>query len=242
MATGPLAQIEGTALSSANTEEKDTIKFYAHGGGLPSTQASSRIPAAFVDTPRFPQAPLIGTNPAPPLVANSPASLALPPTVSTSVYLRPSAPAKTVNSEDGFVSGPAEYVYVSGSQESWGANKTPSKEVKSFVGAQGLQTFRASLPPTGYTTRVGASCLSCPLEVRTTATVENFLADPPSETVAAVPRYQLPGPAVRKVLPMREVGYCTDYHGRSRVGLQPSVATVSHLVRDYPKVLLSDTS
>lgn len=234
MATHSQPYPEGTGLSSTSTEEKNTIKFYNHVGGLSSTQAFSRIPAEFVDTPRFLQAPLTGTHPVPSLVANPLASPLLPST--PGVYLKSSAPAKTVDSVDGFVSSSAAYQFVSGLRESRGASETPFKEVKSSLGAHGLQTSRSSLLSTGYTACTGTSSLSCPLELPKRVTVENSLADSPKEAVAAVTGYQLPGPAVRKVLPMKEVGYCTDYHGRSRIGLQPSVTTVSYLEQGYPKL------
>ncbi|KAL8449184.1 hypothetical protein Emag_003704 [Eimeria magna] len=76
------------------------------------------------------------------------------------------------------------------------------------------------------TPRVDETYSSCPLEMNNRNTVSYRLVDPQPEATTTVTRYVLPRSVMPKILPRREVEYCTETHeGRHLSRPLPSVTT-----------------
>lgn len=129
------------------------------------------------------------------------------------------------------------YEYVSERQKvNWGTPYTASRDLISAVTTCGLQASQ-SLPSSRGVTYVermdDLNPTNCPLQLHANPAVEYRVieASTPPEATTTVTRYRLPRSTIPKVLPMKEVEFCTEAHqGRSRPRLQPSVTTVSRLL------------
>lgn len=233
MATDIRGHAGGTGLPSIYTHEKGTTKKLAQRGGVAfPAQPYNRIPTAFVDTPRLQHSTMTAAHGLP--IKQHPVSATLPVTLSSGGYLSPSTPPPATNAGGGFApSSPlCEFTSEHPSQK-WRTAYTPQKIVTASIAAGGPRGARSSLPPpeVTYTACMEDHYSSCPLELHGNNTVGYRLIEPLPEAMTTVTRYRLPRSAVPKVLPMKEVEYCTGYHGRNRLGLQPSVTTVSRFKR-----------
>ncbi|KAL8451937.1 hypothetical protein Emed_001672 [Eimeria media] len=103
----------------------------------------------------------------------------------------------------------------------------PKDATKSKVAPE-VQLSQSHMPVTeiAYTPRVEETYSSCPLEMHNRNTVSYRLVDPQPEATTTVTRYVLPRSVMPKILPRREVEYCTETHeGRHLSRPLPSVTT-----------------
>lgn len=197
------------------------------GGQPPPASSVKRIPAEFVDTPRLQRSTVMATYAVSSPSKHRPASATLPVTLSGGGSLSASAPMTYAGG--GVSPSPSVYEYVSEAPRP--ILRTHYAAPKSTTNAMSTPGFHSSHAPpeAAYIEHVKGQYTSCPLELPSNSTAGHCLLDSsPPEATTTVTRYLLPRTAMPKVLPMKEMDYCTEaHHGRSRPGPQPSVTRVS---------------
>ncbi|KAL8427810.1 hypothetical protein Efla_005418 [Eimeria flavescens] len=181
------------------------------------------IPAEFVDTPRL-QHSAMATASAPPTSSfkQHPISATLPATVSLSYYSGTTSyvttrveELKAPLLEGGLSPRPAIYQYA--------ASPPPANRVTSQTGLSDAASIRASPESQGPQSHVPVAEItctpqvtnlysSCPLDLQGGNSIGYRLVDPVVEPTTTVTRYRLPRVVMPKLLPMKEVEYCTEAH------------------------------
>ncbi|KAL8275683.1 hypothetical protein Esti_000246 [Eimeria stiedai] len=166
----------------------------------------------------------MATTYAPPsAVKPHPISATLPATLPPASYLSSSSFATTRIDElrqsfpTGSVAPSTTLYHYAGYQQqaSKGTLDATSKDAAKLKAAPEVQVSHSHMPVAEIACkpRVEEVYSSCPMEMQNSNTVTYRLVDPQPEACTTVTRYVLPRSVMPKVLPRKEVEFCTESHG-----------------------------
>ncbi|KAL8430185.1 hypothetical protein ACSSS7_006092 [Eimeria intestinalis] len=228
--SGPLAQ-------SVYTDEKEvTLKFLQLQSVPPADQQFKRIPALFLDTSYLQHSTMATTYASPSAVKPPSISATLPDTLLPAGYLGSSSFVTTKMNElrppfpTGSLAPSSTFYQYAGEQPqaSKGTFYTPPKDATASKAAPEVHASHSHMPVAeiACTPQLEDIYSSSPLEFQNRNTVSYRLVDPQPEAATTVTRYVLPSAVMPKVLPRKEVEYCTvSQEGRHLSPPLPSVTT-----------------
>ena len=220
-----------TDLPTVFVDEKDeAAQLHQCSLSLRPTDTLKRIPAEFVDTPRLQQPTVPVVSPMS-LVNQKPISATLPVTLSEGGYPNHAPPVSVVRPRYALEQRQIVQKFAGDpSHESWITRYTSPNYVSN---PQVVPVVQGSCSKQRPAQTTGRKLMEDPFSLRPLDSVRNTTIGYPffgqsSEAVTTVNRYRLTRSSVPKVLPMKEVEYCTGLEGRRRPFFHPSVTTVNH--------------